>query len=71
MFASSSSALLLPQSRRGSSCRVQTEARVRPGRQLLQRKHREDNLRSNQEALDALRLVGVDRVQCMLVYSKV
>lgn len=50
---------------------MQTEARVRPGRQLLQRKHREDNLRSNQEALDALRLVGVDRVQCMLVYSKV
>ena len=48
-----------------------TTSRLRPGRQVLQRKHREENLLSNRDALDYLRDVGVDRVQCMIAYAKV
>jgi hypothetical protein len=48
-----------------------TTSRLRPGRQVLQRKHREENLLSNRDALDYLREVGVDRVQCMIAYAKV
>ena len=47
------------------------QARLRPGRQLLQRKHREENMLTNRDALDYLREIGVDRVACMVIMAKV
>lgn len=38
---------------------------------MLQRKHREENLLSNRDALDYLREIGVDRVACMVIMAKV
>ena len=37
----------------------------------LQRKHREGKLLSNRDALDALRLLGVERIECLQVYGRV
>ena len=36
----------------------------------LQRKHREEKLLSNRDALDALRLLGVERIECLRVYGQ-
>jgi hypothetical protein len=36
----------------------------------VQRKHRETKLLSNRDALDALRLLGVERIECLQVYGK-
>jgi len=36
----------------------------------VQREHRAGKLLSNREALDALRLLGVERVECLQVYGK-
>jgi hypothetical protein len=36
----------------------------------LQRQHREGKLLSNRDALDQLRLLGVERIECLRVYGQ-
>ena len=49
-------------------CGVAAPPLTRPAQ--LQRKHREEKLLSNRDALDALRLLGVERIECLRVYGQ-